>query len=151
LGTIITHPGHFTVLVGEHLGHGRWVEVTEDLIDGFVAHSGGRSPATGARTVAGDAPFASAIAQGTLTLSIVIPLLDEIVVVENAMAVIHDGFDEVRFPAVVPVTSRVRLGATLGSVDAIAHGVRTTFDCVVEVDAGDRPAAVARVVRRYVF
>jgi acyl dehydratase len=62
------------------------------------------------------------------------------------------GSDKVRYPAPVPVDSRVRLGATLSSVDERDDGsvqVRWTYE--VQVEGGGKPGCVAELVFRYSF
>ena len=57
---------------------------------------------------------------------------------------------QVRFPAPVPVDSRVRLVPTIRSVESIGAGaVQIAFDAVVEIEGVDKPACVAQPVFRF--
>jgi acyl dehydratase len=88
---------------------------------------------------------------GTLNLSVVGPLIAQILRVENATASILDGYDHVRFPSPVAVGMRVRMHATLATVTDLPSGARLGLDVVIEVEGGDRPACTARVLVRHLF
>ena len=63
---------------------------------------------------------------------------------------INYGLNKVRFPAPVPVGSKVRLAAQLGAVeDAGVNAVQAVIDCTIEVEGGEKPACVAQAVLRY--
>jgi acyl dehydratase len=63
---------------------------------------------------------------------------------------VNYGTDKVRFPAPVPVGSRVRAGATLDSATPLDGGVQVVVTVTVEVEGADKPSLVATTVsRRY--
>ena len=95
-------------------------------------------------------PFGGTIAHGYLTLSLVIPLLNELVDVKGVSMGINYGLNKVRFPAPVPVGSKVRLAAQLGAVeDAGVNAVQAVIDCTIEVEGSGKPACAAQAVLRY--
>jgi len=55
----------------------------------------------------------------------------------------------VRFPAPVPVDSRVRASFEVLSVDEFDGGAQVTMNATVEREGGDKPVCVAEVVFRY--
>jgi acyl dehydratase len=55
----------------------------------------------------------------------------------------------VRFPAPVPVDSRIRLGAKLGDVTDIDGGVQVRVDVTIEVEGATKPSMVAEILFRY--
>jgi acyl dehydratase len=56
----------------------------------------------------------------------------------------------VRFPAPLPVGSRVRGRLKLLAVDDIAGGAQMVWEVTIEREGGDKPVCVAEaVVRRY--
>ena len=57
--------------------------------------------------------------------------------------------DKVRFPAPVPVGSRVRAHVELVAVDEVAGGVQTTMRITVEVEGSDKPACVVDALSRF--
>ena len=95
-------------------------------------------------------PAPTTIAHGYLTLSLLVPLLEEVLVIENRTSSVNYGLDKVRFPAPVPSCSRVRLTATLAEVTDVESGVQVKVDCVFQIEDRERPVCVARaVLRRY--
>jgi acyl dehydratase len=138
-------------LVGVHLGYSEWVEVTQELIDGFADLTGDHQWIHTDPERAASGPFGTTIAHGYLTLSLLVPLLEQVLVMENRTSSINYGLDKVRFPAPVPSGSRVRLTATLGEAADVEAGVQVKVDCVLEVEGQERPACVARAVLRHHF
>jgi acyl dehydratase len=59
------------------------------------------------------------------------------------------GLNKVRFPSPVPVGSKVRVRASLASVEEVPGGVQLTLDAVVECDGSEKPACVAQPVFRF--
>jgi len=68
-------------------------------------------------------PYRGPIAHGYLTLSLLIPLWSEILQIEGITMAVNYGLNRVRFPAPVPVGSKIRLGATLAEVKDVKGGV----------------------------
>jgi acyl dehydratase len=62
---------------------------------------------------------------------------------------VNYGYDKIRFPAPVPVDSRVRLGATLSSVTDVPTGVQVGIVFVWEIEGKPKPACVAEMLLRY--
>ena len=93
----------------------------------------------------------STIAHGYLTLSLVIPMLEQVLTIENKTTSINYGLDKVRFTAPVPVGSKIRLKASLAGAVEVPSGVQVTLDCIIEIKGQERPACVAAVVLRHLF
>jgi acyl dehydratase len=144
-------PEDLYALIGEDLGSSGWVEVTQEQIDGFADLTGDRQWIHTDPDRAASGPFGTTIAHGYLTLSLLVPLLEQVLVIENRTSSINYGLDKVRFPAPVPSGSRVRLTATLGEATDVGSGVQVKVDCVFEVEGQERPACVARAVLRHHF
>jgi acyl dehydratase len=62
---------------------------------------------------------------------------------------VNYGLNKVRFPAPVPVGSKIRLTATLKDIEEIKGGVQVTVGAVVERDGGDKPVCIAEPVFRF--
>ena len=139
-------------LVGQHLGHSDWVEITQERVNQFADATGDHQwihvdPERAAK----ESPFGGPIAHGYLTLSLLPMLLPQIVEITGFRLTVNYGTEKVRFPAPVPVGSRVRAGAVLDSVTPIEGGVQMLVTVTVEVEGGSKPALVATSVsRRYV-
>ena len=139
-----------TALAGADLGHTGWVQVTQPRVDLFADATGDHQwiHVDPARAAAG--PFGGTIAHGYLTLSMVIPLFGELLEVTGISMAINYGLNKVRFPAPVPVGSKIRLAARLAAVEPAGdNAVQLTADFTVEVDGGVKPGCVAQAIYRY--
>ena len=90
-----------------------------------------------ARAAAG--PLGTTIAHGFLTLSLCIPMLEEVLPAGGSMAVNY-GTNRVRFPAPVPSGSRIRGRFRVLAVDDVDLGRRATVEATVELEGADKPA-----------
>jgi acyl dehydratase len=61
------------------------------------------------------------------------------------------GLEKVRFPAPVPVGSRIRARIGLVSVTDVEGGIQVNRQVVIEVEGGEKPAMVAETVSRYYY
>jgi acyl dehydratase len=97
-----------------------------------------------------ESPFGGPIAHGFLTLSMISHLFESAVRMADARLVVNYGLNKVRFPAPVPVGSRVRARLTLQKVEDIDGGAQLEWQVVVEREGGERPVCVAELlIRRY--
>jgi acyl dehydratase len=136
-------------LAGRDLGSSEWLEITQERVNTFAAATGDHQwiHVDVERAKAG--PFGGPIAHGYLTLSLVIPLFSALLKVEGITMGVNYGLEKVRFPSPVRVGAKIRLAATVISVEDVPRGVQGTFDFTVEVDGSPKPACVARPVYRY--
>jgi acyl dehydratase len=138
-----------TPLLGQTLGSSSWVEVDQSRIDTFADATDDHQWIHTDPERAKDGPFGGTIAHGYLTLSLLIPLWTEILDVRQVSTKVNYGLDKVRFPAPVPVGSKVRATATLTDIRPIDGGVQITVDAVVERDGGDKPVCIATPIFRF--
>lgn len=151
MSVVVESAEGFHALVGEELGSSSWIDVTQDQIDDFAELTGDYQWIHTDPDRAATGPFGTTIAHGYLTLSLLVPLLEEILTIENRTSSINYGLDKVRFPAPVPSGSRVRMTATLAEATNVDSGVQVKVDCQFEVEGQERPACVARAVLRHHF
>jgi acyl dehydratase len=137
-------------LAGRDLGHSSWLEITQDRVNQFADATGDHQWIHVDVARAAEGPFGGPIAHGYLTLSLVIPLFGELLTVGGVKMSINYGLDKVRFPNPVRVGAKVRLSATVVSVDEVpGNGAQMTLDFTVEIDGVAKPACVARAVYRH--
>jgi acyl dehydratase len=131
---------------GEHLGHSGWRTITQQEIDLFAGATGDRQwiHVDPERAKAG--PFGSTVAHGYLTLSLVPQLVWEVYAVEGTGMTLNYGVNRVRFPAPLPVESRIRAGVELLSVEPAAGGFQEMLRVTVEREGGGKPVCVAETV-----
>jgi acyl dehydratase len=136
-------------LTGRDLGPSPWVEITQEPVDAFAevvddrhwVHTDPRAAAAG--------PFGVTIAHAHLTLSLIVSMFGQVLLLDDGGSTMFYGYDRVRFPTAVPVGSRIRLRARLEEVAEIGDAVQLRTAFVVEVDSGPRPACVAEAVWRH--
>jgi acyl dehydratase len=134
---------------GDVFGPSSWIEVPQSRIDAFAEATGDHQwiHVDPERAAAG--PFGTTIAHGYLTLSL-LPVASYEVLPrdpEERMG-INYGLNRVRFPAPVPVGSRVRVTFEVVSVEEIEGGRQQTLSATVEREGGEKPVCVAEVVFR---
>lgn len=97
---------------------------------------------------AAQSPFGGPIGHGFLTLSLFVPMWSQILVVTDAAMGVNYGLNKVRFPAPVPVGSRIRLTATLLEVEEVKGGLQLTAAGVIEREGSDKPVCVLESLTR---
>jgi acyl dehydratase len=136
--------------VGEELGTSDWLEITQERIDAFAGATDDRQWIHVDPERAAQGPFGRTIAHGFLTLSLASAILPQVVSVQGVGMGVNYGLNKVRFPAPVPVGSRLRASATLANVDELGDGaMQVTYNVVFEVEGGGKPACVAEFLARY--
>jgi acyl dehydratase len=134
--------------VGEELGVSEWHEVTQDAINAFADSTGDHQwihvdPERAAQT-----PWGSTIAHGLYTLSLGPQFTFAMFTIEGFAFGLNYGYNKVRFPAPLPVDSRVRMRAILSSVDDVPGGVQLTITQTFEREGEEKPVCVAESVSR---
>lgn len=147
--TVLHGTDEVRAAVGRHLGYSEWLLVDQERVNQFADATGDHQwiHVDAARAKAG--PFGGPIAHGYLTLSLSNYFLPQILEVQGISMGINYGMDKVRFPAPVPVGSRIRAGALLASATEVAGGVQTTIVITIEREGGDRPVCVIESLSRW--
>ena len=137
-------------LAGSDLGVGDWLDVTQDRVNLFADATGDHQWIHVDPEKAKDGPFGGTIAHGYLTLALIIPLFNDLLEVRGVTMSINYGLEKVRFPSPVPVGARIRLRGFVDSVEEVkGGGVQMQITFTVEIEGGDKPAAVAQALYRH--
>ena len=145
-------------LIGQEEGVGEWLEVDQSRINLFADATLDHQfihidPEKSAEL----SPYKVTIAHGFLTLSLIVhlgasvpPLRPE--ALEGVFMGVNYGLDKVRFPAPVPVDSKVRarhkiVGAELKG----ANTIQLKREVTVELEGSDKPVCVAESLIRYMY
>ncbi|WP_112133188.1 MaoC family dehydratase [Glycomyces dulcitolivorans] len=136
-------------LGGADLGRTAWREVAQDRVDRFADATDDHQWIHTDPVRAADGPFGAAIAHGYLTLSLVIPMFNELLAIDGVTASVNYGLNRVRFPAPVKVGERIRLHAVVAEAEEVKGGAQLTLDFTVEIEDGPKPACAAQAVYRY--
>lgn len=151
MSTEFQTPDALRAAVGTHLGYSDWVEITQERIDQFAAATGDRQWIHVDPERAKSGPFGTTIAHGYLTLSITNLFLPQLLRVPAAKLGVNYGANKVRFPAPVPVGSRIRMGAEIIDVADVPGGLQVTTRNTVEIDGQDKPGCVVEAISRFLF
>jgi acyl dehydratase len=146
---IITGLAGLNASVGQHLGHSDYRVITQEDIDRFADLSGDHQWIHVDTERAAQGPFGGTIAHGMLTLALGAQLASAVYRIEGMRMGVNYGYDKIRFPSPVPVNSKVRLGATLDSVQEVASGVQVGITFIWEIEGRPKPACVAEMLLRY--
>jgi acyl dehydratase len=146
------HIAQLRSLAGQEAGVSGWLTVDQPMIDAFAdiigdqqwIHTDPERARTGSR-------YGRTIAHGFLTLSLLSRLSREAVEVEGEFGMrINYGLNRVRFPAPVPVGSRIRARLKVQSVEDVEGGHQIAWLATVDVEGAEKPALVAEwIVRLY--
>src|SRR5690606_36770944 len=136
--------------VGTTLGTSDWIEVTQDRVNAFAEATGDRQGIhVDVERARRESPYGGPIAHGYLTLAITNLFLPQLVEVRGASLGVNNGTGKVRFPAPVPVGSRIRASAELAACDEVPGGFQTTIRVTVEVAGGSKPDCVVESLSRW--
>jgi acyl dehydratase len=137
-------------LVGREIGPSEWRPVTQADIDAFAELSGDDQWIhVDVERARAESPFGTTIAHGNLTLSLVDGFRGELISSTGFALGVNYGWNKIRFPAPVPVDSRVRARAEVVSVEEVGggwHQVVTRF--TLEVEGNEKPCFVGDSVTR---
>ncbi len=139
--------------LGTDLGVSDWWTVTQDGISTFAKLTGDEQWIHVDPERAKDGPFGTTVQHGFFTLGLATGFLWEICVVEGFNVVLNYGLNKVRFPAPLPVDSRIRMHVNLAEVKELetpnGPGAETVYRLTYEIEGQSKPCCVADLVFRY--
>lgn len=131
------------------LGESSWMTITQEDVNAYADATKDQQWIHVDPDRAASGPFGSTIAHGYLTLGLVIPLWSELLQVENVGMSVNYGLNKLRFPAPVPVGSRIRLSGVLASAKEVPNGVEVVANLTMEIEGSEKPALAAEAVYRF--
>ncbi|HSN34501.1 MAG TPA: MaoC family dehydratase [Ideonella sp.] len=149
--TVFERLADLRMRVGELLGSSEWIRVDQRRIDLFAQATGDHQwiHVDPVRAAAG--PFGTTIAHGYLTLSLLPEMFASAFSVADTRMGVNYGLNRVRFPAPVPVDSRLRGHFRLLSWEPIDGGAQLSVEAMIEREGGAKPVCIAETLsRRYV-
>jgi acyl dehydratase len=142
----------FLDLIGTEIGVSDWMEITQERVDAFADATDDHQWIHVDREKAAAGPFGGTIAHGFLTLSLTVTLTAQVELeVGSPQMAINYGLEKVRFPAPVPVGSRIRARVGLVSINDVEGGIQVNRQVTIEVEGAEKPAMVAETVSRYYY
>lgn len=135
--------------VGQELAISEWITVTQSQIDLFADATGDHQWIHVDQQRAKEGPYGGTIAHGFLTLSLLPQLFASAVRLEGTRMGLNYGLNKVRFPAPVPVGSRLRCRITLSACEAVPNdGLQLTFNMEVQREGEAKPVCIAEFIQR---
>jgi acyl dehydratase len=134
---------------GEELGVSEWHEIDQDAVNAFADVTGDHQWIHIDVERAKETPFGGTIVHGYFTLSLAPVLGAEVVSFSGFNFVLNYGLNKVRFPAPLPVGSKVRARVAISEVEDVGGGLQVTQTLTFEREGGDKPVAVAETLARF--
>ena len=135
--------------VGDVFGPSDWLEIDQERIDRFAAATDDHQWIHVDPELAAQGPFGTTIAHGFLTLSLLVRFWYEVgPSFEGYRLGLNYGVNRVRFPAPVPVGSRIRGRFTVQAVEQVEGGIQVVLEGVAEREGQEKPVCVAELVFR---
>jgi acyl dehydratase len=138
-----------TERVGSSLGTSSWVTVDQEMVTTFADLTGDRQWIHVDPERASQEPFGATVAQGFFTLGLSTGPLWEIFTVDDVGMILNYGLNRVRFPAPLPVGSRIRMHVSLAEAVEIPGEIQVVYHLEYEIEGQERPPCVADLVFRY--
>lgn len=138
-------------LAGQEVALSDWLEVTQDQVNRFADATGDHQWIhVGVERSKRELPCGGTVAHGFLTLALLPQLLTRSIALGKVGMLLNYGLNRVRFPAPLPVGSKVRGRIRLQSVQDIPAGAQLVWEVTIEHEDGGKPVCVAEwIVRRY--
>lgn len=138
-------------LVGQEVAVSDWVEISQERVNLFAEATGDHQWIhLDVERSRKESPYGGTIAHGFLTLSMLPLLMGSTIRMLDVKMSVNYGLNKVRFPAPVPVGSRIRGRITLVSVEDIPGGAQMIWNVTMEREGGEKPVCVAETIsRRY--
>ena len=148
----------YKIIEGQEEGVGEWLVIDQERINLFADATLDHQfihidPEKSAKL----SPYKVTIAHGFLTLSLIVHLGESIPplrpeALEGVFMGVNYGLDKVRFPAPVPVNSKVRARHTLMYAELKgANTIQVKRQVTIEVEGSDKPVCVAESLIRYMY
>ncbi|WP_295760813.1 MaoC family dehydratase [Undibacterium sp.] len=138
-----------TSLVGQEVAVSDWIEISQQRINTFAEATGDMQWIhIDVERAKRESPFGTPIAHGFLTLSLLPMLMQNAIHISYIKMGVNYGLNKVRFPAPVPVGSKLRGHLKLLAVEKITDGAQMSWEISVEREGGDKPVCVAESIAR---
>lgn len=140
-----------SALVGQEFAQSESLLIDQQRIDAFADATEDRQWIHVDPQRAAQGPFGATIAHGFLTLSVLPKLMYGAFAIDDVRMGLNYGVNRVRFPAPLPVGSRVQARFKLLAFEPIDGGAQLTIEATMQRHGHDKPVCVVeQVVRQYV-
>ncbi|GAA4017317.1 MaoC family dehydratase [Actimicrobium antarcticum] len=138
-------------LTGQEVALSDWIDITQERVQRFADATGDHQWIhLDVERSRAESPYGGTVAHGFLTLSLLPMMMASAITMSDVKMAVNYGLNKVRFPAPVPVGSRLRGRICLLAVEDIAGGAQVTWQVTIEREGSDKPVCVAELIaRRY--
>ena len=138
-------------LIGQEVAVSDWIEITQDRVNRFADATGDHQWIhLDVERAKRESPYGGTIAHGFLTLSLLPMFFEQSIVMRDVKMGVNYGTNKVRFPAPVPVGSRLRARIKLLSIEEFDGSAQLVWHVTMEREGGDKPVCVVEsITRRY--
>lgn len=138
-------------LVGQEVAVSDWIVITQERVTRFAEATGDQQWIhVDVERSRKESPYGGTVAHGFLTLSLFPMLMQSAIAMSDVKMGVNYGLNKVRFPAPLPVGSRLRARFALTAAEDIPGGAQLTWLVTMEREGGDKPVCVAESIsRRY--
>jgi acyl dehydratase len=138
--------------IGEEVGISDWWEITQERVDAFAEATEDHQFIHVNPELAAQTPGGGTIAHGFLTLSLTVAMAAGIDMgFGHPMMALNYGLDKVRFPAPVPVGSRIRVRVRLDEATEVPGGINVKQTYTIEIEGQEKPGMVAERLSRLYY
>lgn len=130
-------------LIGKELGPTEWHDVTQERVDAFAAATGDHQWIHVNPARAQSSPLGTTIAHGLYTLSLGPGFCYQLISFDGFAHALNYGYDKIRFPAVLPVGSRVRMTLMILGINDVRGGTQLRIRQTFHRQGHERPVSVA--------
>jgi acyl dehydratase len=134
--------------VGKEIGASEWVEITQDRINRFAAATCDEQWIhVDQERAKHELPGGKTIAHGLLSLSLAPMFIRSVMGLKGLRNTLNYGADRIRYLSPVPAGSRIRGRTTIAEIEDVPpDGLRVNYHMVIEIEGGQRPACVAKLI-----
>lgn len=138
----------FKEVEGKALPVTEWITVTQEMINAFAeATLDFQWIHIDVEKATKYSPFKTPIAHGFMSVSLLSKFVESVAIIKSAKMGVNYGLNKIRFPHHVAVNSKLRAQITVAKVEDYAdNGMKTFWDCVVEIEGVEKPACVAQFI-----
>nr|WP_295075929.1 MaoC family dehydratase [uncultured Roseateles sp.] len=138
-----------SALQGQEIGVSEWIMIDQARIQQFADATDDQQWIHTDPVRAAAGPFGCTIAHGFLTLSLIPRFFETAFRIRSVRMGLNYGLGRARFPAPVPVGSRLRGRFRLKSCEPLAGGgAQISIEVSVEREGSDKPVCVAESLTR---
>lgn len=149
---IINSHDEFAAHLGQRLGESDWLTVDQERINQFAdATLDHQWIHVDKERAEKDSPYHSTIAHGYLTLSLLPHLWGQIIEVNNLKMMVNYGMERMRFGRPVLTGSRIRMVATLHSIENLRGVSKVQVAFAIEIEGERKPALEGIATFLYYF